>query len=174
MTALRPCTTASRSAPIISGRATSNSRQSSASGRRFSSLKSINESNVGSLQLAWTYKVDSGEPGSNNPSGTPLMDDGVIYLSTQDHAFAIDAHTGKQRRGDQDRNVLQHHFSTHNTGWRIGRLRRTSSFVGFASSRCWRGNTSRARRPRSHNARSAGSSSRSAQAMNCGCSSPPI
>ena len=66
------------------------------SGRRFSSLTAINNSNVASLRLAWTYKVDSGEPGSNNPSGTPLMADGVIYLSTQDHAFAIDAHTGKQ------------------------------------------------------------------------------
>jgi hypothetical protein len=68
------------------------------SGRRFSSLTGINDRNVGSLQLAWTYKVDSGEPGSNNPSGTPLMADGVIYLSTQDHAFAIDATHAKITR----------------------------------------------------------------------------
>jgi alcohol dehydrogenase (cytochrome c) len=66
------------------------------SGRRFSSLTKINDKNVTSLTQAWTFKIDSGEPSGNSPSGTPLMVDGVLYISTQDHAFAIDAHTGKQ------------------------------------------------------------------------------
>jgi alcohol dehydrogenase (cytochrome c) len=66
------------------------------SGRRFSTLTKINDKNVGSLTQAWTFRIESGDPGGNNPTGTPLMVDGVLYISTQDHAFAIDAHTGKQ------------------------------------------------------------------------------
>jgi alcohol dehydrogenase (cytochrome c) len=48
------------------------------SGRRFSPLAKINDRNVNQLTLA-------------NPRGTPLMSDVVIYFSSTDNAFAIDA-----------------------------------------------------------------------------------
>src|SRR6202008_2887148 len=69
------------------------------SGRRFSPLTQINSKNVGSLALAWVYRADSG-PGLN-PFGTqikatPLMIDGVLYFTMPDHAWAIDARTGRQ------------------------------------------------------------------------------
>ena len=86
------------------------------SGRRFSPLSQINQSNIKSLKLAWTFKAKTGEtpgsqvggegpaptPGSGgNPFGssikaTPLMVNGVLYFSTPDNAWAVDALTGKE------------------------------------------------------------------------------
>jgi len=62
------------------------------SGRRFSTLTRINASNVKALSLAWIVNV----PGAAI-KGTPLMIDGVLYLSTQDNAYAISARTGRER-----------------------------------------------------------------------------
>ena len=85
------------------------------SGRRFSPLTQINQSNINNLTLAWTYKAKGGEtpgsqiggegpaptPGANNPFGasikaTPLMVNGVLYLATPDNVWAVDARTGKE------------------------------------------------------------------------------
>jgi len=61
------------------------------SGRRFSDLKQINSSNVKDLALAWAY-----DSGNVVIKSTPLMVNGVLYFSSPDHAWAIDARTGRQ------------------------------------------------------------------------------
>jgi len=62
-------------------------------GIRYSSLTQIDRSNVGRLEVAWTY--DSGE----GPGGTqtqPLVADGVFYAVTPSHKLtALDAASGK-------------------------------------------------------------------------------
>jgi Glucose dehydrogenase len=61
------------------------------SGRRFSSLSQINESNISSLAVAWAFRTDTVQVKS-----TPLMVNGVLYFTVPDHVWAIDARTGKQ------------------------------------------------------------------------------
>lgn len=65
------------------------------SGRRFSPLTGITDANVDALSLAWVYRVNIGQ-GVNSIKGTPLMVDGVIYLTVPDHVWAIDARTGRE------------------------------------------------------------------------------
>lgn len=85
------------------------------SGKRFSSLTQINRSNVGTLTLAWASKLAATENTATNVggpwkpgdptywggptdtfriAGSPLMVDGVLYLSVTDRAWAIDVRTG--------------------------------------------------------------------------------
>jgi alcohol dehydrogenase (cytochrome c) len=69
------------------------------SGRRFSPLKQINSGNVRDLKLAWLYHTNTGPTGG--PLGvdiksTPLQVDGVLYFTVPDHAWAIDAQTGRE------------------------------------------------------------------------------
>ncbi len=69
------------------------------SGRRFSTLDQINSSNVSDLQLAWSHKVVTGDPGSffgTQVKSTPLEVNGVLYFTVPDHAWAVDARTGKE------------------------------------------------------------------------------
>ena len=84
------------------------------SGRRFSTLDQINQSNISKLKPAWIYKVNVGETpdaivggegkpttGQPNPFGvgvkaTPLMIDGILYFTTPDNTWAVDARTGKE------------------------------------------------------------------------------
>ena len=69
------------------------------SGRRFSSLKQIDSSNVRDLKLAWVYHADTGAAGnpfSREIKATPLEVDGVLYFTVPDHAWAIDARTGRE------------------------------------------------------------------------------
>ena len=76
-----------------------------AGGTRFSPLKEINEKNVKSLHLAWTYRT--GElnmyAGTNAATkaafeATPLMINGILYFSTPScRVIAIDAITGKHK-----------------------------------------------------------------------------
>lgn len=73
-----------------------------AGGNRYSSLADINLDNVKQLTLAWEWKAgeksypDKGiRPG--NFEATPLMIDGVLYLSTSyNRVVALDAATGRQ------------------------------------------------------------------------------
>jgi quinohemoprotein ethanol dehydrogenase len=61
--------------------------------QRFSPLKQINISNVGTLGLTWSYplKVDRGV------EATPLVVDGVMYVtSAWSIVYALDAKTGKE------------------------------------------------------------------------------
>src|SRR6476659_10042975 len=62
------------------------------SGRRFSTLTKINDSNVKSLSLAWMYQIRSGgDPSGGRISATPLLVNGVIYFTVPDKVWAIDA-----------------------------------------------------------------------------------
>ena len=70
-------------------------------GIRYSTLADINRTNVANLKLAWEWKP--GEqllPEKNVRPGpfetTPLMIDGVLYLTTSyNKLVALDAETGK-------------------------------------------------------------------------------
>jgi acido-empty-quinoprotein group A len=82
------------------------------SGRRYSSLKQINAGNVKGLTLAWVFRLNTGpggaivggegpepKPGATATAAvksTPLLVNGVLYLSAPDHVWAIDARTGRE------------------------------------------------------------------------------
>ena len=70
------------------------------SGRRFSDLTQINQSNAGLLKIEWMYRITGIGPqrGVGNPSikSTPLLVNGVLYFTIPDHVFAISARTGEQ------------------------------------------------------------------------------
>ena len=67
------------------------------SGRRFSPLSKINDSNINSLSLAWVFRIG---PGMENVGGsikaTPLLVNGVLYFTIPDHVWAVDARTGHE------------------------------------------------------------------------------
>jgi alcohol dehydrogenase (cytochrome c) len=86
-------------------------------GRRFSPLTQINQSTIKGLKLAWVFRVRPGDtPGSvvggvatpelaaqfeharSNSviKATPLMVNGILYLTTSDNTWAVDAHSGRQ------------------------------------------------------------------------------
>jgi len=60
------------------------------SGRRFSPLDQINQSNVNQLTLAWMMPMKSVPIKS-----TPLEVNGILYLTTPDNVWAMDARTGR-------------------------------------------------------------------------------
>ena len=82
------------------------------SGRHYSILKQINQSNVKALSLAWVYRTNTSKTGAvvggegpedfavvgGNPNikSIPLMVDGVLYFTMPDHAWAVDARTGQE------------------------------------------------------------------------------
>ena len=60
--------------------------------QRFSSLKQINDANVGDLGLAWSFDTDY----DRGLEATPLVVDGVMYVSGNwSVVYALDAKTGK-------------------------------------------------------------------------------
>jgi alcohol dehydrogenase (cytochrome c) len=102
------------------------------SGRRFSPLTQINQSTIKTLNLAWVYHALPGETprsivggegpaeqpgaGERNPFGasiksTPLMVNGVLYFTTPDNTWAIDARSGHE---------LWHYFWRTKGGIHIG------------------------------------------------------
>ncbi|MCU1322583.1 MAG: Pyrrolo-quinoline quinone [Acidobacteriaceae bacterium] len=85
------------------------------SGRRYSTLNQINQSNVKNLSLAFVSRLQTGPQGGpgapptivggegkaefNTPAsvkGAILQIDGVLYVSTPDNAWALDAHDGHE------------------------------------------------------------------------------
>ncbi len=61
------------------------------SGRRFSSLQEINASNVRELRTAWVF-----HPGnSQRLEVTPVVIRGVMYITSANDVFALDARTGR-------------------------------------------------------------------------------
>lgn len=61
-------------------------------GRRYSGLDQITPQNAGALSAQWVFQ--SGVPGKFET--TPLVVDGVMYVTAADnHAFALDARTGR-------------------------------------------------------------------------------
>ena len=73
------------------------------SGRRFSSLSTIDASTVTSMTLAWVYRPN---PGLGAAAGggplqvmiksTPVVVNGVLYVTIPDHVWAIDARSGRE------------------------------------------------------------------------------
>ncbi|MGA2094704.1 MAG: acido-empty-quinoprotein group A [Candidatus Acidiferrum sp.] len=61
------------------------------SGRRFSTLDQINTTNVGSLTLAWAFRTRG-----NTVKSTPLEVNGILYFTSPDHVWAVDARYGRQ------------------------------------------------------------------------------
>src|ERR1700712_606494 len=70
------------------------------SGRRFSTLDQINSKNIDRLALNWMFRISnvSAQRGVGAPEikSTPLMVDGILYLTIPDHVYAVDARTGHE------------------------------------------------------------------------------
>ena len=62
-----------------------------AGARRYSPLTQITRENVAQLQLAWSF-----DTGATNLQVTPIVVDGLMYLSGGTSVFALDPETGKQ------------------------------------------------------------------------------
>src|ERR1700678_319388 len=69
------------------------------SGQRYSTLTQIKPENLSQLAQQWVYKItDVGaQRGAPVPviKCTPLLVDGVLYITIPDHVWALDARTGK-------------------------------------------------------------------------------
>src|ERR1700726_2549428 len=90
-------------------------------GKRYSALKQIDQTNVKNLTLGWFVKVTAGAPAAGGGRGggrgtvnvggegtvdfpvanasikaTPLEVDGTLYFSTPDNAWAVDARDGRE------------------------------------------------------------------------------
>ena len=70
------------------------------SGRRYSTLAQIDQSNLDSLALQWTYRITNVESlrgvGKPEIKSTPLMIDGALYFTIPDHVYAVDARSGRE------------------------------------------------------------------------------
>jgi len=77
------------------------------SGRRHSPLTDITPANVSQLALAWAFQTGQ----SASIKATPIVVNGVMYVSAPDQLWAIDARTGRQ--------VWQYRYPE-NTGFHIG------------------------------------------------------
>lgn len=62
------------------------------SGRRYSALAQINQSNVSSLALAWAFQSRA----QASFASMPLVVNGIMYATLPDQVWAIDARTGRQ------------------------------------------------------------------------------
>jgi alcohol dehydrogenase (cytochrome c) len=62
------------------------------SGRRHSTLTEITPANVHQLTLSWAFQTGQTQP----LKATPIVVNGVIYISTPDNVWAIDARSGRQ------------------------------------------------------------------------------
>ena len=63
-------------------------------GRRFSPLTKVNDRNVKSLSLGWSYRLSAA--GAGPIKGTPLVVNGIVYLTAPDHVWALDARNGRE------------------------------------------------------------------------------
>ena len=61
------------------------------SGKRYSTLNQINATNINSLTLAWAFNTHS-----TSIKATPLEVNGILYFSTPDNVWALDARFGRQ------------------------------------------------------------------------------
>jgi alcohol dehydrogenase (cytochrome c) len=60
------------------------------SGNRYSTLDQINSSNVQKIAVAWKFPI----PSSPRLQGTPIVVDGIMYMTGWNELYAIDATTG--------------------------------------------------------------------------------
>src|SRR4051794_8266434 len=62
------------------------------SGQRHSSLTQITPANVKNLGLSWIFQTNQ----TNQIKCSPIMVDGVIYITVPDNVWAVDARSGHQ------------------------------------------------------------------------------
>jgi alcohol dehydrogenase (cytochrome c) len=62
------------------------------SGRHHSALRQITPDNVGELGLAWAFQTGQ----TQQIKATPILANGVVYLTTPDNIWAVDARSGRQ------------------------------------------------------------------------------
>lgn len=60
-------------------------------GRRFSALQEIDSSNVTQLRAQWVFHA----PNSTNLEVTPVVADGIMFVTVANDAYALDAQTGR-------------------------------------------------------------------------------
>jgi len=60
-------------------------------GRRYSALREINASNVVQLRAEWVFHA----PNSDRLEVTPVVSDGIMFLTSANDAYALDARTGQ-------------------------------------------------------------------------------
>jgi len=60
-------------------------------GRRYSSLREINKQNVAQLRAAWVFHAGN----SQNLEVTPVVVRGVMFVTSANNVFALDAGTGR-------------------------------------------------------------------------------
>ena len=60
-------------------------------GRRYSALREINVSNVSQLRAQWVFHV----PNSSRLEVTPVVVDGIMFVTSANDAYALDAQTGR-------------------------------------------------------------------------------
>ena len=60
-------------------------------GRRFSSLSEINPANVGQLRAQWVFHSSN----SNRLEVTPVVVNGVMFVTSANDTYALDARTGR-------------------------------------------------------------------------------
>lgn len=60
-------------------------------GRRYSGLSQITPANVSRLAAQWVFH----SPNSDNLEGTPIVVDGLLFMTSANDAFALDARTGR-------------------------------------------------------------------------------
>jgi quinoprotein glucose dehydrogenase len=103
-------------------------------GMKYSPLKQVNAGNVGKLKVAWTFHTGDVSDGKTLPTrsafeGTPLVDDGVMYVTTPfNRLIALDPETGKQKwafdpKLDQNR-IYNLYISRGAAIWREGKKKR--------------------------------------------------
>ena len=80
-------------------------------GQRHSQLGQITQDNVHTLTLAWAFQTNQ----TQQIKGTPILVDGIMYVTVTDNLWAIDARTGRQ---------LWRHRNPDNTAFHIGHTRR--------------------------------------------------
>ena len=62
------------------------------SGQRYSSLNAINATNIAKLRAAWIFHTDN----SSRLEVTPVVQDGVMYVTASNNLTALDARTGRE------------------------------------------------------------------------------
>jgi alcohol dehydrogenase (cytochrome c) len=60
-------------------------------GRRYSALREINSANVSQLRAQWVFHA----PNSNRLEVTPVVVDGIMFVTAANDAYALDAQTGR-------------------------------------------------------------------------------
>jgi alcohol dehydrogenase (cytochrome c) len=77
------------------------------SGRRHSTLTQVTPDNVHTLTLAWVFRSNPAQ----SIKGTPIVHDGIMYVTVVDNLWALDARTGRE--------IWRYQYPQ-NSGFRIG------------------------------------------------------